>query len=328
MARALVREDLMREREAVVNHLNAPDASDLGAAVWRARLEVIDEQLEEVADELATQASVALMFEGDPVLGTTEIRADFAAKMLDGFQNLVGVMYAQSAGRHLNGQGRAPLLDQSRLYLREMARGSVGFVLEERGVAQAEFVDSALKVVVEDAVSMIETISLPPVPGEDPLAGLSPRVIQSAHKFAKALSSSHATAKILSDAKTVNLPEERVLALFQRLDNARVVEEVDKVSGTILGLLPESGKFEFKAAVTGETILGDTSTDIQFRYIADADFHDRFVMRPVVATIRSLQIIRAGRPGKRDFVLEDVEGRDGDDLGDALDRPKSDVGLE
>ena len=161
---------------------------------------------------------------------------------------------------------------------------------------------------------MIEAISLPAVVGEDPLAGLSPRVVQSAHRFAKALSTSHATAKILSDTKTVLLPEERVLALYQRLDEARVVEQLDKVPGVILGLLPESGKFEFKAAVTDETILGDTSTDIQFRYISDAYFHDQFVMRPVFATIRSLQIIRAGRPGKRDFVLEDVEARDdGDD---------------
>tara|TARA_R110002124_G_scaffold26251_1_gene94349 strand:+ start:1603 stop:2574 length:972 start_codon:yes stop_codon:yes gene_type:complete len=315
MARALVREDLMREREAVLGHLEDQDASPLGAAVWRARLATLEEQLGDVGEELATHASVALLFEGDPVLGTTEIRADFAAKMLDGFQNLVGVMYAQSAGRHLSGQGRAPLLDQSRLYVREMARGSVGFVLEERESEQTQIVDSALKAVVEDAVGMIEAISLPAVIGQDPLAGLSPRVVQSAHKFAKALATSHATARILSDGKTVALPEDRVLALYETLDEARVVEEVEKVPGTILGLLPESGKFEFMAALSDETTLGDTSTDIQFRYYSDPMFHDRFVMRPVFATIRSLQIIRAGRPGKRDFVLEDVEAREGDDTG-------------
>lgn len=312
MARALIREDILRERASVLSHLADPQASLLGSAVWRARLDSLDERLAEVGEGLETRASVALLFEGDPVVGTTEIRADFAAKMLDGFQNLVGVMFAQSSGRHLNGQGRAPLLDQSRLYVREMARGSVGFVLEERELEQTEFVDSSLKAVVEDAVGMIEAISLPAVQDADPLEGLSPRVIQSAHKFAKALATSHATAKIISDTHHVLLPEERVLALYQRLDEARVVEEVDRIPGVILGLLPDSGKFEFKAALSDQTTLGDTSTDIQFRYIADPMFHDRFVMRPVFATIRSLQIIRAGRPGKRDFVLEDVEARDDD----------------
>ncbi|WP_226635283.1 hypothetical protein [Brevundimonas poindexterae] len=318
MAKALIKADLLRERQSVLSRLNDQSSSDLGAAVWRSRLATLEAKLNEVEEERSTRASVALLFEGDPVVGTTEIRADFAAKMLDGFQNLVGVMYAQSAGRHVRGLGRAPLLDQSRLYVREMARGSVGFILEEPEGQQQEIVDSALKSVVEDAVVMIETIAGPDR-DVDVLEGLSPRVVQSAHKLAKALVSSHATAKIMSDDRTVLLPEDMVRTLFERLDEARIDEQVDRLPGTILGLLPESGKFEFKPVFSDETLLGDTSTDVQFRYIADPQFHDRFVMRPVYATIRSLQVFRAGRPGKRDYILEDVEAREPDGLTELLD---------
>jgi hypothetical protein len=298
------RADLQREQSFLEKSLQEAE-SPIGAALWQNRLAAVTAKLAALHEHPNTQASLALVFGGDAVVGTREIRADFAARALENFQGLVGVMFADTVGQGITQRGPIPFVEQSRLYVREMVRGSVGFLLEEKEDNQTSFVDSPLKSVVEKTIQVLDRLSSLSFEG-DPLDGLNPRTVQCAHKFAETLVKSRSTAKLFANESELQLPDERVQLLYQRLDEARVTEEVKEMPGILLGLLPESGRFEFRPEGTQETMTGSASTDIQFRYISDRDFHEKYVMQPVLVKFRIVQLDRAGRVQKREFVLEDI----------------------
>jgi hypothetical protein len=52
-----------------------------------------------------SHGEVALLFEGGPVIGSQEIRLQFATQILDSYQTLVAIIAAEKGGAELKARG-------------------------------------------------------------------------------------------------------------------------------------------------------------------------------------------------------------------------------
>jgi hypothetical protein len=62
--------------------------------MWEQRKEALKKEIAGVENDVDNYASVALLFKGQPVKGSEEIRLDFAAKVLENYQSVVATLAA------------------------------------------------------------------------------------------------------------------------------------------------------------------------------------------------------------------------------------------
>lgn len=122
--------------------------------MWEQRRKALLEEIESLQSRHETNAEVALMFGGQPVHGSEEIRLDFATRVLDSYQQIVATLAAERAGAELGARGRLPQAFSSRLFIRDMVRGSVGFLLEETKPSQNMLIPSFLKEAVNETTKV------------------------------------------------------------------------------------------------------------------------------------------------------------------------------
>ena len=68
-------------------------------------------------------ASVALIFDGNPVIGAGDIRLDFTTDALDSYQKIISLALAAKLSQgDLPERGRLPGADKSRLFIRDLVR--------------------------------------------------------------------------------------------------------------------------------------------------------------------------------------------------------------
>src|SRR5262245_47168639 len=144
MTRTLERAGLQADLAAVEALLGqrTPDEDPVGWMQFQARAESIRQQLEALDEELDTAAAVALFFGGLPVVGSRGIQAEFGGKVLERFQDAVSTELAATQGT-VGTRGPIPLWARDQLLITGVARGSIGFVLEE-AEPEGQLVDSPL----------------------------------------------------------------------------------------------------------------------------------------------------------------------------------------
>lgn len=135
------------------------DPYDTVRLMWQQRHEQLQRELSELESAYITFAEVALLFEGSPVRGSEEIKLAFATKMLDQYQALVGTIAAEKGGAVVAAKGQVPRAFTSRLYIKDMLRGSVGFLLEEPKPDQNSLVPTLLKDAVEEATLALSDLA-------------------------------------------------------------------------------------------------------------------------------------------------------------------------
>ena len=96
-----------------------------------ARLQGIEAEIQRLRDIHGNTGSVALLFAGEPVHGSRSIAMDFATSVLKSFQDLIAKRIASDEFGRLGARGRISERTPSTLAIRELVRGSVGFVLED-----------------------------------------------------------------------------------------------------------------------------------------------------------------------------------------------------
>jgi hypothetical protein len=311
MPTLLAIEALEQDRIFVEQQLAKPSDDTWGTAklMWQSRLTDIEAQINATASIRSNFASVALIFDGNPVIGTSDIRLDFTTDALDNYQKIIAIALASKMSEALPERGPLPGAVQSRLYIRDLVRGSMGFILEEIAPEQSSLLPSALKVAVEDATQLITTLSASSDPDfETALEATQPRLVGAVQRFAKVLYEAGASAKIVGDEHRLALTIDQVGQLSRRLNEIEVTEETESVDGVLLGVLPESHRFELK--LPGDesiTLRGAVSDDLAVKYTLDTAFKDQLLLKPVRAQVRTVRTVRSGKLVNEKKILEALE---------------------
>lgn len=304
-------ETLEADRRYVERQLTEVDASPWGTArvMWQSRLAEIDQQIAALAAGRSNYASVAVIFDGNPVIGSGDIRLDFTTEALDSYQRVVALALASRKGIEVSERGRLPAGDQARLFIRDLVRGSMGFILEEMPPQQHEMLPTRLKEAVEDTTQLIATLSNAEEDEfEAALETTQPRLVAAVQKFAKVLYEAGASTRIVGDENRLALSIDDVGRLSRRLGEIEVMEEMVSIDGVLLGILPEARKFELRLpGEEGTALEGSVSEDLALKYTSDAAFKERLLLQPVRAQVKFIRTTRNGRLVRERRVLEAIE---------------------
>jgi hypothetical protein len=316
MATLLAIEALEADKRYVEHQLAQPDDDPWGTVrlMWQNRLAEIKRQIEELGAKHSSYASVALVFNGNPVVGASDIRLDFTSDALNSFQKLVSARLAererQSAGdpTSLPKRGKLPGVRNSRLFIRELVRGSVGFILEELP-EQTELLPTKLKEAVESTTELLGRLN---GASDDEfhsiVADAEPRVVQAIQKFTKVLFEAGASTRIAGDQNRTSLTITDVDRLSKRLTEVEVTEETQMLDGVLQGLLPEKLEFEFKVSgEDGVTLRGDVAEDLARKYTLDPAFVELLLQKPGRARIKFIRTSRNGVQAKEQRIMEALE---------------------
>ncbi len=274
--------------------------------MWQSRLADIEHQIAALGASRSSYASVAVIFDGNPVIGSGDIRLDFTTEALDSYQKVVTLALASHNGVELSERGRLPSGDQARLFIRDLVHGSMGFILEELPPQQQEMLPSHLKEAVEDTTQLITNLSAgTDAEFEATLELTQPRLVAAVQKFAKVLFDAGASTRIVGDERRLALSIDDVGRLSRRLGEVEMTEEVVPVDGVLLGVLPEARKFELK--LPEGTMEGAVSEDLAFKYTSDVAFKEQLLLKPVRAQVKFIRTKRNGRLVKERRVLEALE---------------------
>jgi hypothetical protein len=284
------------------------DPYDTVRYMWQQRHDQLQREINELEGSFITHAEVALLFEGGPVRGSEEIRLAFATKMLDQYQSFVGTIAAEKGGAVVASKGQLPRAFTSRLFIKDMLRGSVGFLLQEPQPDQSTLVPSLLKDAVEEATqALTELASGETEQFQKRVESLSPRAVNAVKKIVKTLNEADAEVKIVGSDHEVRLDREKIGNLNVRLSELEVLEAREEMTGVLLGILPDRQQYEFQIGDDGPIIYGPVSEDLDERYLTSPDFAASILLKPVTAQFLVITKVQAGQVQTQQRILERIK---------------------
>ncbi|NEI70497.1 hypothetical protein GR212_13025 [Rhizobium lusitanum] len=309
-------EALENDRQFVERRRMADD-SPWGTArlMWDQRLRAIDDKIAEAKSRRSAYASVALIFDGLPVIGQGDIRLDFTTDALASYQKVIAASLASQGDQPVAAKGKIKGADKSKLFIRDIVRGSMGFILEELAASQTDMFDTPLKSAVEQATGLIAKLN--DASSEEfgvVIETASPRLVGALQKFTKVLRDSGATTRIVGDENRVMLGLEDINRLSERFSDVEVTEEDVLHDGILLGILPDSHEFELQLPDNQGTLKGSVTDDLTFKYVTDQAFKEQLLLKPVKAQVKYTRTSRNGRLIKQQVSLENLELRAVTDL--------------
>jgi hypothetical protein len=283
------------------------DPSDTVRLMWDQRRRTLEEELESFQGVQENHARVALLFSGSPVIGSQEIKLDFASRVLDNYQNIIAVLASERTGMQVGARGRLPSTFTSKLFIRDILRGSVGFLIEEAEPTQLEMVASPLKEAIHEASKVLGDLSaLDSARFEERIQELSPRMISAIKKLAKILHDAGAETKIVDDERELSLDHKSTASLHARLNEVEYAERDEVRTGYLQGLLPDRRQYEFQIAGT-PMLHGPVSEDFDQRWLGDPNFARSILMKQAEATFLVSSVVRGGLTQKEEWILKNVE---------------------
>jgi hypothetical protein len=262
MIRKLELDSLSAEASSLDQLLGSRTAAEdpIGYFQYSQRLAELRDEISHMQDVAEHSASVALFFAGRPVIGSRGIRADFAGKAVEVFQDMVSKRFAANEVGELGQRGRIPLRSNSDLMLTDVARGSFGVVLEE-SVETVPFADTQLKVVLDEVVSsMQKAVSVDGESFEELLEDIDNRYLRSLGAFFELLDESDATLRIVEGDNDRQLDGEEIHRGRERTSAAEIQERDDQQLVGVVYLLPAHRRFEL-VLDSGESIWGPVSRE-------------------------------------------------------------------
>jgi len=310
--RRLELEVLLADREAVRAMLTRTGSDDPVARLCLgARLSAIEAEIQRLAAAHETVGAVALVFSGTPVHGSHAIAADLAKCVLKPFQELVLRRIASDELGRPGGRGRMAERRPCTLAIHELLRGPLGFVLEEAR-ATPELADTPVKKAIDDVAETIGQIAAEPEQEfEACLETLELQMLAALREFFQALDDGGTSVHIVEDKKETWLDVRAVHRARVRVEAADVQEsELDDLVGELLGLLPDSRRFEMKVLASGEVIRGAVAPALASRCLEIIrDPEERLAGEVWRATMRVREIRERDRPARCCFTLLGLAGR-------------------
>ncbi|MDH0238826.1 MULTISPECIES: hypothetical protein [Aeromonas] len=298
MPRKLKLNSLTSDQHAVQQLISeAIEYGDIvGELQYREKLEKLDREISLLKNANETNASVALFFGGEPVLGSQGILASFAGNVLENFQELINKAFASKENGSLGERGKIPLKANSNLMVTQVAKGSFGFILDEVS-DQLEITETALKHTVDYVLDLINASAQPDDETfEKLIESLDKRVLQSLKDFFITLDKAHSTMRLVGDNQEYSLDSNWIHRARQRTEATEIDEDEELVELKVLGLLPEHCKFE---AVTreGNIIYGSTTR------LAAEQFRSELIGKQVRVNLLTKSIKPLRRPERTVYKL-------------------------
>lgn len=236
------------------------------------RREEINELLLNAEEQLTDEtASATLFFGGKPVSGMHGIESKFAASAVGRFQDLVAMILAHKAGT-LSERGAVANRESSTLYITDVARGSVGFVLEEVR-PQANLTDTPLSEAVSEATQLLAAFSARNEQEfHDGLDSVEERVVVGARKFFQLMRRNGATLRLVTDKSDHTYGIEAVARGAARAKSTTTKSKDRIFIGRLGGVLPDSRRFEFRCEEEPGTISGKVARTLRTK---DLEYYNR-----------------------------------------------------
>ena len=232
-------------------------------------------------------ASATLFFGGRPVTGMRGIESKFATSAVSTFQDLVAMMVAQKSGT-LSQRGAVANRESSTLYITSLARGSVGFILEEMR-PRANLTDAPLTEAVNEATELLEAFGASDEEHfQDWLEATDQRVLGSAGKLFDLLRRNGATLRLVTDDSDHTFGVQAVRRAAERAKSTTTKTQERTVLGQLAGVLPDARRFEFRLDDSGDVIAGKIASTLDAHMLAgtaeewlNIDAEARIVVRRV-----------------------------------------------
>lgn len=250
--------------EGMLERISSNDI--VGRIGIESRLNDVRKELGEIQNEPRTKAGVALVFEGDPVLGSSSIKASFGSRAIESFQRAVSTTYNILHEGGVGERGPISSLDNSALYITGVVHGSFGFVLEEFDPRGDPLIDSALKMATDAVVQTIERVASENVQdAEAALEEINERLFVNVRDLVKLVHESGATVKIAADDRVIDLGAKALKRAYERLADASIRDDELVLRGVLEGILPSARRFEFRS--DDLLIRGRVAKDISEEYL-------------------------------------------------------------
>lgn len=304
--RRLELEGLLADRETVRAMLDGLGDSDpIGRLSFGARLTAIENEIRRLSGVEDSLGSVALLFSGNPVYGSRSIAAEFASSVLKSFQDLVTKRIAAEEFGRLGARGRLPERTASTLAIRELVRGSMGFVLEETS-QNAEITETPIKKAIDEVTEIIsQAAAESEADFEASVENIDPRMLVSLRDFFQALDEGGASVRIVEDERDASLDSQAVHRARLRVEATEVQDtESETVVGELLGLLPDSRRFEMKLFDSGEVIKGNVAASLATKWLELIESPGEKIVGEVWRTkMRIREVRERNRPPRNLYTL-------------------------
>ncbi|MCC6240551.1 MAG: hypothetical protein IT448_09665 [Phycisphaerales bacterium] len=221
---------------------------------------------QELEQELRTlpqagkQPRTVLFFTGQPVMGSRGIDAEFAAKVLEPFLEMVKTQYA--ATKHGNVGARGPRRDEgeAKLLLTGLPRGSFGLELSQPD-PQDLFAGEHLADVLVRLTEVIKSAGESDEGFAVAMTEASPRVLHRLKDFFKVVADNQADVRVVSGDLECRLNHGQVAQAFERVSGTKTREQDAEKQGIFRGVTLDSRRFDFHAD-DGEPITGRVGDDV------------------------------------------------------------------
>ncbi len=270
--------------ERMIAETPEEDVIDRGSLV--ARLEDIQQRLDESQPEANEPARARLTFSGRPVIGSHGIFAEFGAKAVGGFTESVAAM-AASLTSPLSAMGPIPNRDQHQMLITNKALGSFGFELEEYRTGQMSLDETSA---VAQALDRTQRLLLGTLGTDEELAEsadeVDRRALERVREFLKTLADNEAICTLqVGDSQVRFTDVGQVKTSVDRLSQENLREDEEVLAGELQGVLPKRRQFEFIVAESGQIITGKIGSTIRDADTLNHDVHVRARIKVMVTRV-------------------------------------------
>lgn len=266
-----IHRDALRSQVAALRALMqaAAGRDPLGSHSLSKRLAIVEAELAKVEGVQQNAANVALVFDGDPVRGSSAIEANFAGRALQDYQELIAKHVAAEGGQ-LAERGRLSdqINQQARMNVTALVHGSFGFVLEEDSAGQLGMFETPAQKAVRSVSDLLQEVAA--ADGqlfEAKLDDLDIRIFQTLKRFIGTLHRARSTLRVAEEQRELKLDTFSVERAFERVSRVDVEETDDIVEGELLGLVPVQRRFDFRRGDDGEVVQGRVAANLSADYL-------------------------------------------------------------
>lgn len=308
MNKKLQRDALLSDLALVEQMLaSIPDEDPAGRMAFTSRLEELQQALERLEGEPDTLANVAIFFGGEPVNGSRSIDAEFAAKAVASYQDVISARLATLAVGGVATRGPIPTKKLSRLNITNVVHGSFGFVFEEEGSEGVPLLDSSLKEVVEDISRALGIIATE----DDASFGsmmdeIHPRVFSSVRRLFKVLHEHGAVVRVVQGEQDQKFDETAISRAYDRVEKTEIDDQEFQAEGMLLGVLPIKGEFEFELKDSGEVIRGKAGPRLSVDYLERIENDENVIKKLGRASLYRKTVSKPDGRSNVSYVLLDL----------------------
>jgi len=241
--------------------------------------------------------NTVLYFTGAPVRGSFGINADFVARVLSPFTDMVKTQYCALKNGRVGTRGLRRGEHEATLLLTNLPRGSFGLELTPPP-HQADLFQGAQ---LGQAMRMMTQLVQSAAQNDDAFVGIlndaPKRVLPDLERFLAAIVEDNAALRLVTGDLEVALSQAAAVQALERARGATTEDEIIEQPGVFRGATLDSGRFDFTSA-TGDLIRGNVDEDVTDEFLGE--INRRFTNSECIASLRVIRITtRSGTTRKR-----------------------------